>query len=111
MRQMRCRRWLRGFAETSRVRSFGLAGLLFGGVLAGAVVAAESAGFGDPAKLPGIVVDDAQAEKIGLWKPSTHVSPYVGTGYIHDDNSGKGEKSVRFTPTLPAAGRYHVLLA
>lgn len=73
--------------------------------------AAMPSSFADPAKLPGIVVDDAQAEKTGEWKASTHVGPYVGAGYIHDDNQLKGEKSVRFVPMLPKAGRYHVLLA
>jgi hypothetical protein len=103
---MRCRRLLVGLTCLC-----GLISLLLSGVLIGTAAAANPASFNDPAKLPGIVVDDVQAEKIGTWIPSTHVSPYIGQGYIHDDNKDKGEKSVRFVPTLPAAGRYHVLLA
>lgn len=30
--------------------------------------------------------------------------------YLHDDNAGKGTKSIRFTPNLPAAGDYDVYL-
>jgi len=65
----------------------------------------------DPATLPGIVVDETEAELVGEWAYSTHTPPYVGIGYLHDQRSGKGEKSVTFTPELPAAGIYEVRLA
>jgi hypothetical protein len=65
----------------------------------------------DPAKLPGIVVDETAAELVGDWQYSTHTPPYVGLGYIHDMKAGKGMKSVTFTPDLPAAGWYEVRLA
>lgn len=65
----------------------------------------------DPAKLPGIVVDETHAELRGEWQYSTHTPPYVGLGYLHDMKAGKGEKSVTFTPELPAAGWYEVRLA
>lgn len=65
----------------------------------------------DPAKLRGIVVDDAGAELTGSWKKSTSVRPFVGAGYIHDENAEKGAKSVRFTLRVPADGKYEVLLA
>ncbi|MBL9133870.1 MAG: xanthan lyase [Verrucomicrobiaceae bacterium] len=66
---------------------------------------------GDPASLPGVVVDETSAELVGEWQYSTHTPPYVGLGYLHDMKAGKGAKSVTFTPDLPKAGRYEVRLA
>jgi hypothetical protein len=65
----------------------------------------------DPATLPGIVVDDTAATLVGTWQYSTHTPPYVGLGYLHDQNDGKGKKSVTFTPDLPRDGLYEVRLA
>jgi hypothetical protein len=65
----------------------------------------------DPATLPGIVVDETAATLTGRWQYSTHTPPYVGLGYLHDQNADKGRKSVTFTPDLPHAGRYEVRLA
>lgn len=61
--------------------------------------------------LPGIVVDDVHAVKTGDWKDSVNSKNYLGVGYIHDLNENKGEKSVRFIPDLPAAGKYEVRFA
>lgn len=65
----------------------------------------------DPHRLEGIVVDETSATLVGTWQYSTHTPPYVGLGYLHDQKSGKGEKSVTFTPDLPMAGIYEVRLA
>ena len=65
----------------------------------------------DPLVLPGIVLDETDAELVGAWQYSTHTPPYVGIGYLHDQKSGKGEKSVTWTPDLPEAGRYEVRLS
>jgi len=64
-----------------------------------------------PGKLLGITVDDKEAKLVGMWKASTFSRPYVGDGYIHDDKLGKGEKSATFTPKLPKAGDYEVLIS
>ena len=64
-----------------------------------------------PGALPGIVMDDAQAKVVGEWKHSKHVRSYIGVGYLHDLNAGKGEKTITFTPALRAGGRYEVRLA
>ncbi|HXG10340.1 MAG TPA: DUF1553 domain-containing protein [Gemmataceae bacterium] len=61
--------------------------------------------------VPGIVVDDAQAIKVGAWRESQAVKPYIGAGYVHDQNEGKGKKTLTFHPELPAPGKYEVLLA
>ncbi|MDB5311003.1 MAG: hypothetical protein JWO38_5205 [Gemmataceae bacterium] len=61
--------------------------------------------------VPGIVVDDAKAMKVGVWKDSTVAGTYIGAGYTHDLDTGKGEKTVTFQPDLPASGKYEVWLA
>jgi hypothetical protein len=65
----------------------------------------------DPTTLPGIVVDDTAATLVGKWQYSTHTPPYVGLGYLHDQNGDKGKKSVTFTPVIPREGMYEVRLA
>ena len=50
------------------------------------------------ATLPGIVVDDAQAKKVGDWKESQYSGSYIGDGYIHDDERGQGREDAH----LPA---------
>ena len=61
--------------------------------------------------LPGVVVDSAQARLVGQWKHSRYSQRYIGEGYWHDDNSGKGDKTLSFTPRLDKAGQYEVRLA
>lgn len=60
--------------------------------------------------LPGLVLDDTDATLIGEWKQSVSVAGFFGAGYLHDENVSKGEKSVTWTPNVPAAGRYDVRL-
>lgn len=61
--------------------------------------------------LPGIVVDDSQAKRVGTWKESNKYPSFVGEGYVHDDNTGKGTCTITFSPAIPKAGRYEVRLA
>ncbi len=63
------------------------------------------------AKLPGIVLDDSDAVLEGSWQYSNHTPPYVGRGYLHDQNADKGQKSATFTPTILAPGKYEVRLS
>jgi hypothetical protein len=65
----------------------------------------------DPSTLPGIVIDNTQAKVVGEWKRSTSVGSYIGKDYLTDFNEEKGEKTVTFTPVIPASGRYDVRLA
>ena len=62
----------------------------------------------DPLTLEGIVVDDLKAIKKGSWKSSTHTPGYVGSGYHHDDNTGKGNKSVTYRANIKKGGKYDV---
>jgi len=61
--------------------------------------------------LPGVVVDDSQATRVGSWKDSQYSGSYIGSGYLHDIDTGKGEKSLTFHPELPQAGQYEIWLA
>ncbi len=65
----------------------------------------------DPAKLPGIVIDNADAKVIGEWTRSSSISGFVGVDYLHDNNGEKGECRVEFTAKLPKSGRYEVRVA
>ncbi len=65
----------------------------------------------DPTRLRGLVLDDRDAVREGEWPESTRGSERrVGTGYVHDGNVGKGEKSARWTVRVPAAGEYEIYL-
>lgn len=54
--------------------------------------------------------DDNGVVKVGAWPASNSVSGYYGQNYLHDDNAAKGQKSVTFQLTVPAAGGYDVYL-
>lgn len=59
----------------------------------------------------GVLVDDAEAKKIGAWQSSSFVPSYVGDGYVHDKNESPGEKSITFEPSFLEPGEYMVRLA
>jgi hypothetical protein len=65
----------------------------------------------DPAKLPGVVVDDDAAERKGFEAVSTALTPYVGAGYRYDGGTDRGKQTIRYTPDLPTAGRYEVRMS
>ena len=58
--------------------------------------------------LEGIVVDELTAIKKGNWKSSNHTPGYVGSGYHHDDNTGKGSKSITYRANIHKGGKYDV---
>ena len=58
-----------------------------------------------------IVMDNGDSSGVtiaGNWTNSTWDSGYYGSNYMHDQNSGKGSKSVTFTPTIPKTAIYTV---
>ncbi len=61
--------------------------------------------------LPGVVVDDTKARKVGFWKESRYSGSFIGSGYLHDDNADKGSKSLTFEPEHLEPGLYEVRLA
>lgn len=65
----------------------------------------------DSVRLAGVVVDDAEARRVGNWMQSVHTQPYVDAGYLHDEHTGIGEKSLTFEPRDLPAGRYELRIA
>lgn len=61
-------------------------------------------------KLPGIVIDDAEAKFFGDWSLSNAAGTLVGPHYRHDGNRNRGEKSVTFSPKIKSSGKYEVRL-
>jgi hypothetical protein len=64
----------------------------------------------NPKDLPGVVVDDNDAELTGDWQQSHASSGYVGDGYRHEGAAKDGKASAKFTAKLPTAGRYEVFV-
>lgn len=65
----------------------------------------------DPKTLPGIVLDDAQAELKGPWSRSSNFKPHIGTGYLHDGKRGDGECVAVFRLKVPQTSRYDLRMA
>ena len=61
--------------------------------------------------LPGIVIDDAQADCEGFSSHSNSVGPFVGVGYRHDGDTAKGRQAARFAFQIANAGQYEVRVA
>lgn len=62
-------------------------------------------------QLAGIIVDSSQAKAVGEWKHSQYSKHYIGDGYLHDLDGGKGQKTLTFMPELKQGGRYEVRFA
>jgi hypothetical protein len=61
----------------------------------------------DPARLPGIVVDDTAAKQAGTWTLSRHTRPFVGASYIH--SPGGAGQHCDFPIEIKELGTYQVL--
>ncbi|MCA9057323.1 MAG: hypothetical protein KDA85_02440, partial [Planctomycetaceae bacterium] len=62
----------------------------------------------DPAKLPGLVIDDRAAEKTGQWTAGTGLKGFVAYSYVY--SSGE-DAAIKFTFQAPSTGRFEVRLA
>ena len=66
----------------------------------------------DTLSLPGgTIVDNSDASQFsqtGTWVTTTSVAGYVGSNYLHDNNSDKGSLSATFQPLVATAGSYLV---
>lgn len=58
--------------------------------------------------LEGVVVDDRAAEVEGGWAMSASIKPYVDSGYLHDSDTDKENKIVRFSTDDLEDGLYEV---
>jgi len=62
----------------------------------------------------GIVVEaegpGGSPQPAGQWVAGANAG-FSGTGYLHDNNSGKGSRFCTFSPVLPLAGPYRVFLS
>lgn len=67
------------------------------------------AGNFDPKKLPGVVLDDDQAEFTGDWTHSS-AGRSLGIEYRHDGNTNKGAMRAVFKLKAPKAGEYELYL-
>ncbi len=77
----------------------------------GGATAGSSAPPIDPKSLRGITLDDADGAKTGDWQEGSLAGARrVGAGYLHDGNANKGGVSISWTPDLPEAGDYEVVL-
>jgi len=65
----------------------------------------------NPTTLPGIVLDDKQAELKGEWSHSSGFKPHIGTGYVHDGQRGDGQSSATFRFKAPQPGKYDLRMA
>jgi hypothetical protein len=63
----------------------------------------------DPAKLPGVVVDDTEAELSGNWSHSVHTRPFVGKEYRHC--VGGNDQRATYKLRVAEPGHYHVLIS
>ncbi len=65
----------------------------------------------EPKQLPGIVLDDAEAELTGPWTHSSSFKPHIGKGYLHDDARADGKSTATFRFKAPNTGRYDLRIA
>jgi len=61
--------------------------------------------------LPGIVIDDRDAHRVGDWQESTHSGRWVGGGYIHDQNDRSRTMRLVYTGVVPEAGSWEVRIS
>jgi hypothetical protein len=63
------------------------------------------------ADLPGIIVDDSEAQLTGF-DSQGHTTPgFIGSGYRHDGGVGDGQQKARYIPALAKTGRYQISIA
>ncbi len=59
----------------------------------------------------GLLLDDQVAELEGTWIRSTNFKPYIGTGYVHDEQRSDGKSRATFRFKGPADGEFALHMA
>lgn len=60
-----------------------------------------------------VIMDNADSTGVtitGSWVTAINSTPYFKSNYLHDNNQGKGVKSVRFSPALGKTGSYEIFI-
>lgn len=58
-----------------------------------------------------ILMDDTHAERVGNWEELSKHTMFMQQGYLQDNGTGKGKKSVIFKPIIRRSGYYEVRIA
>ena len=69
------------------------------------IMPAPERGWVEPSQLPGIIIDDRQAERTGVWSEGQGLRGYLADGYHY---SREPLASARFEFQVPQTGRYEV---
>ncbi len=65
----------------------------------------------DPKTLKGIVLDDPDAAKEGMWTAGTRAAEArFGPGFVHDANADKGRLTATYRPEIPEDGTYTIIV-
>jgi len=65
----------------------------------------------DATKLPGLVIDNTEAKLTGSWTQSNSTSGFVGSDYLHDNNTAKGDCRAEFSFKISKPGKFDVRIA
>jgi len=57
-----------------------------------------------------MLVDAAAAVVVGSWAKGRSYTPSIGSSYLHDNDEGKGQKSLTFTVKVDAPAKYAIKL-
>lgn len=64
-----------------------------------------------PPPVPEVILDNSTTGSVSIFGDWTQVTSVLGPynfNYLHDGNTNKGPKSVKYTPTIPSTGVYDV---
>lgn len=102
--------WVYAGSTTSAIGANALIGVAVAGGSSSALNATALTNLNRPLE---VQLDNSATSGVtltGAWTTTTTTPGFRGKNYLHDGNTGKGAKSVRFAPTLNTPGTYRVYL-